>query len=68
MPKARSERCDILLQNEELLKSSLPENLNTVWSLIKNGLIKVIHFLMRLRPKQSIEMPKQSIEICLVNT
>ena len=32
-----------------------------VWSLIKSGLIKIIHFLMRLRPKQSIE-------ICLVNT
>ena len=29
MPKARSERCDSLLQNEELLKSSLPENLKT---------------------------------------
>ena len=39
-----------------------------VWSLIKIGLIKIIHFLMRLRPKQSIEMPKQPIEICLVNT
>ena len=39
-----------------------------IWSLIKNGLIKIIHFLMRLRPKQSIEMPKQSIEICLLNT
>ena len=39
-----------------------------VWSLIKNGLIKRIHFLMRLMPKQSIEMRKQSIEIWLVNT
>ena len=26
-------------------------------------IIKIIHFLMRLRPKQSIEMPKQSIDI-----
>ena len=26
-------------------------------------IIKIIHFLMRLRPKQSIEMPKQLIEI-----
>ena len=31
-------------------------------------IIKIIHFLMRLRPKQSIEMPKQLIEICkLIN-
>ena len=26
-------------------------------------IIKIIHFLMQLRPKQSIEMPKQLIEI-----
>ena len=31
-------------------------------------IIKIIHFLMRPRPKQSIEMPKQLIEICkLIN-
>ena len=31
-------------------------------------IIKIIHFLMRLRPKQSIEMPKQLTEICkLIN-
>ena len=31
-------------------------------------IIKLIHFLMRLRPKKSIELPKQSIEICkLIN-
>ena len=31
-------------------------------------IIKIIHFLMRLRPKQSTEMPKQLIEICkLIN-
>ena len=31
-------------------------------------IIKIIHFLMRLKLKQSIEMPKQSVEICqLIN-
>ena len=31
-------------------------------------IIKIVHFLMRLGPKQSIEMPKLSIEICkLIN-
>ena len=53
MPKTRSELCD----RTEII----PVERLTV-------IIKIIHFLMQLRPKQSIEMPKQSIEICkLIN-